>query len=508
MTRGKREDVILLSILPKFAEQIFSGEKKYEFRKPFLPSQISYVVLVENGSREILGGFRVGEVTEASINELWDKYAKDISEKDRFYRYYEGWSEGIAVEVEEPDEYNETIPIEELTDMDPNLQVPDQFSHIYLTNRSMSLLTEYSNIVKELFPIKTLGKWQNSPQKEQNNPEYHIREMNSDEQNDFRRLVSESQVPDKYGEIDESFVQHIIESHKKGNDPYGYFTLKKKIHAFVYKGKTIGFTVTTWKRGHSVKFGPTVIETEFRNQGLGPEFRKKLDGMLRTKGIHKVYSTIPETAENAYSYLIKSGYNIEAHMRKQYNNKHSELVFGKLLGEHSTFNSKNYQREEVSELEFDIGSKQYEGFSEFVVNNMSNWYGDIEKEFVESVQQAENRDLEGDLSKKGKRVYIGHDSNNIKCAIVASRKRGEAIKLSPLLTTASGKIVDEFISFVEGEIMSDCTVRKFYSHVPLSDTLLLNKFKLSNYVVEGILKEPYKKGEDMVFVGKLTQNNE
>lgn len=507
MAGRTRDDVILLSIRPKFAREIFDGNKEYEFRKTALPSELAYILLMENGSREILGGFSVDEVIKEGIDTLWEKFGKGTSDKDRFYRYYEGWERGLAIKVDGSDEFENPIPIKEITKMDPNLSVPDQFTHIYLTNRALSLLTDYSETIRELFPNQTLDEWQceKSPktQDRSENPSLGIRKMHQSEEAEFRELVTNSPVPQEYDEIDETFTDHIVESHEMGEDPFGYFTKKKEIYAFLVNNEIAGFTVTTWKRGHSVKYGPTVLKSEYRNQGLGPKFRKKLDSKLESQGIKKTYSTILDNADNAYSYLIKSGYVIEAHMRKQYTNNHGELVFGKLLSDSDSVNWAEMTRSKERELEFAIGSDSFDGFSEFIINQMENWYLDIDQDFVDSVQEAEQRNLEDDFSKKGKRVYIAHTAGEIRSCIIASRKRGKGIKVSPLLTEVTGDKLEEFISFAEQDIKKRGEVRKFYSHVPLLDGELLQKFKSAGYETEGVLREPYKPGVDMVFVGKF-----
>ncbi|WP_435147652.1 hypothetical protein [Halobaculum sp. P14] len=505
MGRNIRDDIILLSIRPKFARQIFDGEKIYEFRKPSVPTDVSYVLLLENGSKDILGGFEVGDVIRKDVDELWSEYGKGTSVKDRFYRYYEGWEYGLAFEVQKPDEFEQSIPIETITEADSNLNVPDQFSHIYLTNRSLSILTDYSDILESYFPNETLDKWvQDTGDSEGSKRGLNIREMGPHEEEEFRSLVSGSQVPDEYGEIDSTFTDHIIESHEQGEDPYGYFTLKKTVFTLLVGDSIAGFTVTTRKRGHSVKYGPTVLKEEFQGKGLGPQFRKKLDQRLASEGVHKVYSTIPESSKHAYSYLINSGYEIEAHMRRQYNTEHNELVFGKLLGDQGVADDYKLERNDRGiDLQFSKGSDGFEGFSDFVVDRMSYWYTGIDQNFVNAVQEAEKRELGGDLSTKGKEVFIGHSGGNIKCCVIASRKRGRAIKLSPMLSSTNRRGISQLLKFAESELSKYSDIRKFYSHVPVIDHESLRAFRTREYRAEGLLKEPYKRGVDMVFMGKF-----
>lgn len=509
MDANTRDDIILLSIRPKFAKQIFSGKKLYEFRKPSIPSNLSYVVLKENGSDKILGGFKVADMITATIDDLWENFGKEISEKDRFYRYYEGWEEGVALKIDVPEQFHPSVSLERITDKDPHLSVPDQFNHVYLTTRSLSILSNYSDQIKGLLKNRTLDEWSSKNTgddfESHSSNKIEIRDIHPCEEQEFRELVSSSMVPEEYGEIDGSFIDHILESHNKGEDPYGYFTKKKEVHSLLANGDLAGFTVTTWKRGHSVKFGPTVLKENYQGEGLGPKFRKKLDSELANQGIYKTYSTIPEHSPIAFKYLIKSGYEVEVHMRKQYSKDHGEIVFGKIIGDSSIAPEFTFDRDRVDELEYSIGSSHHEGFSNFIIERMRPWYKDIGEGFVTSIQEAEKRDLEKDLSRKGKKVYLGTAHDEIKCCIIASRKRGGSVKISPLLSSIHGPSLRKFIDYVENDIRNKLDVRKFYSHVPLADPRILNDFQQFGYQIEGIIKEPYKPGVDMAFVGKFSQ---
>jgi len=174
-----------------------------------------------------------------------------------------------------------------------------------------------------------------------------------------------------------------------------------------------------------------------------------------------------------------------------------------LLEEDESLAQPELNREPITELKFDRGTDGQDDFGDFVINGMEPWYSGIGEDFIEAVQEAEERDLEGDLSKKGKRVYLGTLNGETKCCLIASRKRGKSIKLSPLLTKVSGDVICDFIEYVENDISEYGQSRKFYSHVPLLDTMLVNKFKSSGYSSEGVLRSPYKPGVDMLFLGKF-----
>ena len=109
-------DVILLAVLPRYAEAIFRGAKKVEFRKQNVPKHVRYVVVYETRPRcGVIGYFRIGTIHVGSPEELWDRYAAVgcISESD-FFRYYEQTDEGKGLEIEEVFQFDRSIESERI----------------------------------------------------------------------------------------------------------------------------------------------------------------------------------------------------------------------------------------------------------------------------------------------------------------------------------------------------------------------------------------------------------
>lgn len=502
---GKFEDAIILSIDPEFASQIYSSEKKYEFRKTPVPNNIKYVLLLESGKEELTGGFLVEDIYERDIDYLWENFAKDISEQERFYDYYSGWDMGVAIEVGSVEQFEEPILVEELTKMDSSLTIPQQFHFVYMTEKALREIETKSNLIEGVLPDSvstTLRRFGTNPSEAQIDS-LNFRPLQPGEEEYFRELFLDSPVPNTYDDISEEFIDQIIESHNKSEDPYGYFTKKKKVYTLLENKDIIGFTTTTWKRGNSVKYGPTMIKEEKQGEGKGPKLRKLIDSRLEYEGVRKSYSTIPDNAPNAYKYLIRSNYHIEAHMRKQYHDQHNELVFGKVLNSSSANLPPSPDREEISDLEFETSSSDFDDLHGFILEQAEPWYDEIDSDFVDAVIRAENRGIEADFSKKGKRIFIGHTSGKIRCLSIATLKRGGGVKISPVFSDVIGSGFKRYWESLEEDVMGIDGVRKLYTHIPILDSQLACFFRKNEYVPEGTLREPYKDGIDMIFYGKM-----
>jgi predicted transcriptional regulator len=90
-----------LSIRPPFAEAIFRGEKRFEFRRTIFRRPVEVVVIyVTSPVSLVVGEFDVEEVIDDSIGGLWNRtfpYA-GIS-RDRFLEYFAGRDVGYAIEI-------------------------------------------------------------------------------------------------------------------------------------------------------------------------------------------------------------------------------------------------------------------------------------------------------------------------------------------------------------------------------------------------------------------------
>jgi predicted transcriptional regulator len=95
---------IILSIKPKFAKQIFTGKKKYEYRKViFKDKRVTHVVVYASAPiSKVIGEFEIEMVLKEPIDKLW-KLTKEYGgvDKEFFYKYFEQRKEGYAIQIKE-----------------------------------------------------------------------------------------------------------------------------------------------------------------------------------------------------------------------------------------------------------------------------------------------------------------------------------------------------------------------------------------------------------------------
>jgi predicted transcriptional regulator len=121
---------VLLSIKPQYAEKIFAGSKRYEFRKTMYknPEVNTVVVYATRPVGKVIGEFSVSDVHCDSPKRLWQK-TKDYSgiTENFFQEYFAKRKVGFAIEVGIARRYPTPL---DLADVSPNGFAPQSFAYL------------------------------------------------------------------------------------------------------------------------------------------------------------------------------------------------------------------------------------------------------------------------------------------------------------------------------------------------------------------------------------------
>ena len=107
---------ILLSIKPIFANKIFDGEKKFEFRRTLFKNRNVNKVVVYASSpvQKVIGEFEIATILSEEVNSLWEK-TKEFSgiEKSFYLDYFKGKSTAHAIGIKKAKLYKEAYDLGE-----------------------------------------------------------------------------------------------------------------------------------------------------------------------------------------------------------------------------------------------------------------------------------------------------------------------------------------------------------------------------------------------------------
>jgi predicted transcriptional regulator len=120
---------VLLSMKPQFAEMIFSGIKKYEFRRSLWKhcDVKTIVVYASSPVRKVMGEFEIEAIIYDELVALWEqtKAYAGINE-DFFYKYFSNKKYGYAIAIKNVTKYRKPLCLHE----DFHVAPPQSFMYL------------------------------------------------------------------------------------------------------------------------------------------------------------------------------------------------------------------------------------------------------------------------------------------------------------------------------------------------------------------------------------------
>lgn len=108
---------VLLSIKPEFVERIFSGEKKFEFRRSIFKNKeiVRVIIYASSPIKKVVGEFEISEILLDTIDSLWNKTSTHAGiEKEYFLKYFENRDKGFAIKIKSIKKYKNPFCISQL----------------------------------------------------------------------------------------------------------------------------------------------------------------------------------------------------------------------------------------------------------------------------------------------------------------------------------------------------------------------------------------------------------
>ncbi|QAS70651.1 ASCH domain-containing protein [Oenococcus sicerae] len=122
---------IILSIKPEYANKIFNGTKKFEYRKVIFSRMDVDSVIVYSTMPEglVIGEFKIENVLKGSPSEIWDttKESAGISQKN-FFNYFLEKKNAYAIKISQAIKYSSP---KTLKDINKNIKnAPQSFVYV------------------------------------------------------------------------------------------------------------------------------------------------------------------------------------------------------------------------------------------------------------------------------------------------------------------------------------------------------------------------------------------
>ena len=125
--------IILMSIKPEYVDKIFSGKKKYEYRKRMCKEKIDTIIVYSSSPiQKVVGELKIKQVLYDKKSIIWDKTNRygGIT-KTKYDKYYENCDYAVAYEIEKAILYDKQKDLKDF-----NVRTAPQ-SYVYITNKGV-----------------------------------------------------------------------------------------------------------------------------------------------------------------------------------------------------------------------------------------------------------------------------------------------------------------------------------------------------------------------------------
>lgn len=120
----------LLSIHAQYADAIFSGRKRFEYRRkaPHIDGPTRFLIYVPGQRRQLEGEIIVDRIVQTTPNQLWRKTGRRGGiDKDAFMTYFEDRDVANALHIQSAKRYTHTPSLESLRAEVPGGFTPPQY---------------------------------------------------------------------------------------------------------------------------------------------------------------------------------------------------------------------------------------------------------------------------------------------------------------------------------------------------------------------------------------------
>ena len=124
---------VLISIFPKWADQILSGNKKWEYRKIRIKTQPESRIIfyASRGIHAIVGEATIDRVIYGPVESLIEQTANEVPEKpEELRRSFAGKEFGCAIKIKNPLIYKRPITLHEIRKRISRFRPPQSFCYI------------------------------------------------------------------------------------------------------------------------------------------------------------------------------------------------------------------------------------------------------------------------------------------------------------------------------------------------------------------------------------------
>lgn len=106
---------ILISIQPRYVEQIFSGQKKFEYRRQIFTKPVNKMIIYETSpTSKVVGEVSILGVLQGAVADIWmETRLFGGIDKESYFQYFKGKDTAYAIQLGQVVKYHPVKSLQE-----------------------------------------------------------------------------------------------------------------------------------------------------------------------------------------------------------------------------------------------------------------------------------------------------------------------------------------------------------------------------------------------------------
>lgn len=106
----------LLAIKPEFVKKIFSGVKKYEYRKVIFTKKVDKVIIYASSPiSKVVGEFTIDSIVKGKPNKVWEETKNYAGITESYFKdYFKGKDTAYAIKIKDCCKYSKPLSLKEI----------------------------------------------------------------------------------------------------------------------------------------------------------------------------------------------------------------------------------------------------------------------------------------------------------------------------------------------------------------------------------------------------------
>jgi ASC-1-like (ASCH) protein/ribosomal protein S18 acetylase RimI-like enzyme len=286
-----------------------------------------------------------------------------------------------------------------------------------------------------------------------------------------------------YGGDHRAHAQRIFDTHIQGGTDYvGHFSAGQYMFIAEVDGERVGIIHVVEKKQETVKISPLIVSPDYRGKlGIGSLLLEYAETFARSLDARQLYCTVAVPNEKALRFFLNKGFRITGTAKDHYKQGVDEHMLYKQLGEDTGMDAPD-----VSVVPF-VESLHADGVRNLILATMPSNFLGVDDAWVDALFAGYERRTSADVNTKFKIIFIAESGGKIIGVAGATPKKGDPIKLMPLVA-ANEPAFEALIIDLQGLLMD--YGHKLYVHL-VPETWQIACLQRHGWVLEGVFPGGY-----------------